>query len=143
MSEFLRFRGSSKFFLILMLPVIALYLIGHIWRMIWSDCEAKSGANISAMLQCFLKVIEIDMAYTFLIYFICIECTAFHEFASICSTIVVALSFIFTFVHSIQGNTEDKKRRKHWMLLACKLANVTLTILGFFQLFIADMYFTH
>merc|ERR1711935_1204034 len=74
-------------------------------------------------------------------YLICIECTAFHEFASICSCIVVALSFIFTWVHSINAKDENSKRRKHWLLLGCKLANVTLTILGFFQLFIADMYF--
>ena len=93
------------------------------------------------MLQCFLRVVEIDMSYTFLIYFICIECTAFHEFASICSTIVVALSFVFTWVHSWNGKDENAKRRKHWFLLGCKLANVTLTILGFFQLFIADMNF--
>lgn len=101
----------------------------------------QSGANIGALLQCYLRVVSTDMAYTFLLYFICIECTAFHEFTAICSVVVVLLSGAFTFVHSRQPADEAAMKKKHWMLLGCKLANVTLTILAFMSLFIADMYF--
>ena len=101
----------------------------------------QSGANIGAALQCFLKVVSVDMSYTFLIYFICIECTAFHEFTAICSVGVVVLAFAFTFAHSRPATDEASSKKKHWMLLACKLCNVALTVIGFFSLFSADMYF--
>ena len=41
MSEFLRFRGSSKFFLIIFMPIIFLYFLGHIIKMIMTDSETK------------------------------------------------------------------------------------------------------
>ena len=41
MSEFERFRGSSKFFLAIWMPYIFVYLFGHIWKMIKTDGEKK------------------------------------------------------------------------------------------------------
>ena len=83
------------------------------------------------------------MAYTFLIYFVLVECTAFHEFSAICASIVVGLSFVFAFAHSRPDDdvATQKKRPKFWILLICKIANVTLTIIGFITLFQSDMYF--
>ena len=81
------------------------------------------------------------MLYTYLIYYIAIECSAFHEFAAICSCVVVALTFVFTYIHAMSEETEAQRNRKHWLLLMCKVANVTCTILGFIQIFNADMYF--
>ena len=92
-------------------------------------------------MQCFLRVVSVDMAYTFLIYFILVECTAFHEFSAICSVVLVLLPFAFTFAHSRPVTNEASKSKKHWILLICKLANVVLGVLGFIQLFSADMYF--
>lgn len=81
------------------------------------------------------------MSYTFLIYFVCVECTAFHEFTAICSLVAVLLAFAFTWAHSRPDGDEAAKKKKHYILLACKLANVILTLIGFFSLFNADMYF--
>ena len=41
MSEFNRLRGSSKFFLVLFMPVLIIYLLGHIARFILTDSETK------------------------------------------------------------------------------------------------------
>ena len=44
-------------------------------------------------------------------------------------------------MHARQPQDEAEMKKKHWMLLGCKVANVTLTILAFMSLFISDMYF--
>ena len=41
MSEFERFRGSSKFFLIIFMPIVILYLLGHLAKLIMTDSETK------------------------------------------------------------------------------------------------------
>ena len=40
-SEFDRYRGSSKFFIIIVAPVIIIYFMGHVVRMFMTDGETK------------------------------------------------------------------------------------------------------
>ena len=70
--------------------------------------------------------------------------TAFHVFAAICSTILVANAFALTWAHTLVPLEEndpsyqrdfDKAKK---MKLLFKFVNVVLTILGFMQIFIAD-----
>ena len=132
MSEFLRFRGSSKFFLIIFMPIIFLYFLGHIIKMIMTDSETKKIANVHDKLLAFMRIIEIDLSFTFLIYFICIEMTAFHEFTAICSIALVCLTFLLCLAHMLPESTEGQKTGKRFFKLVCKIANVSLCILGFF-----------
>ena len=46
MTEFERYRGSSKFFLIMWMPIIIIYFLGHIIKMIMTDGETKVSANV-------------------------------------------------------------------------------------------------
>ena len=88
-----------------------------------------------------MKVIEIDLLYTYTVYFICIECTSFYEFLAICSTILVIFTFFFAFAHSMNATTEAEVNRKRYILLLCKIVNVTLTIIAFVCLFISEFSF--
>ena len=46
-SEFDRYRGSSKFFIIVISPIIFIYFLGHVVRMFMTDGETK----VSLILQ--------------------------------------------------------------------------------------------
>ena len=55
MSEFLRFRGSSKFFLIMMFPIMLLFFVGNLFRLAWTDYEMKVSqilTTITTKLNC-------------------------------------------------------------------------------------------
>ena len=45
-SEFERHRGSSKFFICIITPVIIIYFLGHVIRMFMTDGETKVSNNI-------------------------------------------------------------------------------------------------
>lgn len=53
-SEFNRYRGSSKTFLILCMPVVILFLVGHIIKMAMTDGGTIRMANISDKVALFL-----------------------------------------------------------------------------------------
>eukprot|EP00355_Strombidium_rassoulzadegani_P008455 CAMPEP_0168626148 /NCGR_PEP_ID=MMETSP0449_2-20121227/10455_1 /TAXON_ID=1082188 /ORGANISM="Strombidium rassoulzadegani, Strain ras09" /LENGTH=113 /DNA_ID=CAMNT_0008668079 /DNA_START=89 /DNA_END=427 /DNA_ORIENTATION=+ len=105
-----------------------------------SDGESKV-ANIHSVFLCFMRVVEIEMSFSFLIYFIQVEMTSYHEFSFIFSCVLVGLTFVFTFAHSLPEKTDAQKNRKLFLKLVCKITNVALTVLGFFQIFISDLYF--
>ena len=81
------------------------------------------------------------MSFPYLIYFVAIEMTAFHVFAAICCTILVANTFALTYAHTITPEPnptgendpsyerENAKAKK--LKLLFKLVNVVCTILGF------------
>ena len=76
------------------------------------------------------------MAFPFLIYFIAIEMTAFHVFAAICSSILVANTFALTYAHTITPEEGDPSYQRDFdkakkLKLLFKLVNVVCTILGF------------
>ena len=89
-------------------------------------------------LLLFMRIVEIDMSFSYLIYFICIEYTAFHEFTFICSVCLFVVTFLLAFAHMLPETTDGLKTTKRFFVLLCKTANVALTILGFFQIFISD-----
>ena len=88
-----------------------------------------------------MKVIEIDMSYSYLIYFVAIEMTAYHEFAAICSVCLWVVTGWLIYWH-MQDETitkEDqngkkvlKNENKRRGLILGKFANCVLTILAFF-----------
>ena len=80
------------------------------------------------------------MSFTYLMYFIQIMMTSFHEFSVICTIGVLAVTFMLTFAHSLPEKTDAQQNRKLFLKIVCKIANVALTVLAFFQLFISDFY---
>lgn len=92
-------------------------------------------------LYCYMRVIEYDMSFPYLIYFINIELTAFHALAGVCSVCIVVNTFLLTFAHCMAVDTEEKKSKQSGALIVCKLANVVLTVLAFLQIFYADLHF--
>ena len=79
-----------------------------------------------------MRVVEIDMSFSYLIYFICIEMTSFHEFTAICGVVLVVLTFMLTIAYILPENTEGQKTGKRFFKFVCKIGNVALTVLGFF-----------
>ena len=59
-------------------------------------------------LLAFLRVIEIDMAFPFLIYFIMIEMIALHEFGVICGIILVINSFMLSFANMLPNDKDGR-----------------------------------
>ena len=88
-----------------------------------------------------MRVIEIDMSFPYLIYFVAIEMTSFHEFMSICGVCLIVNNFLMIVGHMLPDNTEGQKTAKRFIIIICKLANVVLTILAFFQILISDLSF--
>jgi hypothetical protein len=138
-TEFERYRGWSKTFMIIMIPVLFLYFLGHAIKLIKTESETKPGPNMNERLLAFMKVIEIDMAYPLLIYFIMIEMTAFHEFAFFTSLVLVANCFLLPLFTMLPNNEEGKRPdMKKFIILILKMVNVALVVLGFVQIFISD-----
>ena len=88
-----------------------------------------------------MKVIEYDMSYSYLIYFVAVEMTAFHEFAAICSVCLWVTTVWLIYWHmqdetitkeDKNGVKESKNEKKRFSLILGKIANVAITILGFF-----------
>jgi len=88
-----------------------------------------------------MRIIEIDFSFSYLIYFVAIELTSFHEFMTICSIILFCFTFLLIIAHMLPDDTEGKKTAKRLLIFICKLANVVLTILAFIQIFISDWSF--
>ena len=97
-----------------------------------------------------MKVIEFDMSYSYLIYFICVEMTAFHEFAAICCICLWVVTVWLVYWHMQEetiitdnknGSKEAKNDKKRLALIIGKFANVALTVLAFFQILISDLGF--
>lgn len=139
-TEFERYRGWSKTFMIFMIPILFMYFLGHAFRLVKTESETKPGPNMNDKLLSFLKVIEIDMAYPLLMYFIMIEMTAFHEFAFFTSMVLVANTFILSVMTMLPNDPVTKKRTtlKRFWIIICKLTNVVLVVLAFIQIFISD-----
>jgi hypothetical protein len=144
-SEFRRYRGSSKAFLILCMPVVILFLVGHIIKMTMTDGGTVRMANISDKLALFLQVVEKELSFTYLMYFIAIELCSFHEFTTVCSACLIALTFLLCFayalpdsLHTRNGIINNVKKRK--IMLALKTANVCLTVFAFLVIFASDMH---
>ena len=98
---------------------------------------------MNARLLAFMRVIEIDMAFPLLIYFIMIEMTAFHEFAFFTSIVLVINCFLLSLIVSLPneiGDEGDKRKNttKHFFKVVCKVLNVALTVFAFIQIFISD-----
>ena len=85
-----------------------------------------------------MRVIEIDLSFPYLIYFIAIEMTSFHEFMAICSVVLQVVSWILIFAHFLPESSEKMNTGKKFIVLVSKIAVVVLTILGFVQIFISD-----
>ena len=78
-----------------------------------------------------MRIIEIDMAFPYLIYFIAIETISYHELMSICGIVLVVNTFLLIMGHMLPDNTPEKEQVKKFWIFVCKLGNVVLTILAF------------
>ena len=79
-----------------------------------------------------MRVVEIDLSFTFLIYFIAIQMSSFHEFMAICSVVVCLLPYLLTIAHCLPEGTEGQKNGKRFFKVVLKIANVACTVLAFF-----------
>ena len=85
-----------------------------------------------------MRVVEIDLSFPYLIYFIAIEMTSFHEFMAICSIVLQVISWILILGHFLPESSEAMKNGKKFLILVSKIGVVTCTILAFIQIFISD-----
>lgn len=89
-------------------------------------------AHIPAFLAIYKKVVETDMLYPLLVYFIAISLGTMYEFLFIMGFLLVAVTFLLTVAHFKKN---DKLRK------VAKIANVALTVTGFINIFATDLYF--
>ena len=67
--------------------------------------------------------------------------TSYHEFAVFMTAGLLAVTVLLTLAHAMPSKTDAEKKRKLFMTLVCKIANVGITVLSFFQLFVSDFHF--
>ena len=84
-------------------------------------------------LEAYKRIFEVDMLYSFLVYFMAISLGTMYEFLCIFGIILIGDSILLTVAHL-------KDNRK--LRIIGKIANVSLTIIGFLNIFINDMYFS-
>ena len=89
-----------------------------------------------------MRVIEIDMSFPFLMYFIQIEMSSFRIFSFILSCALVVTAFGLTVAHCLPEESEKEKKFKLFLKLVFKIVNVSCTMLSFFHLIIvSDFHF--
>ena len=62
--------------------------------------------NINDKLAAFMRVVEIDMCYSYLMYFILITMSSFHEVPAILSFVLVIDTFLLTHAHCMPELTQ-------------------------------------
>jgi len=77
-------------------------------------------------LETFKRVFETELFYSYLIYYVAIAMGAMFEFLFICSFCLVLVTALLTWAHYKQN---EKLR------LVGKVANATLTIIAFINIF--------
>ena len=85
-----------------------------------------------AFLVIYKRVVETDMLFPLLVYFIAISLGTMYEFLFIMGFLLVCVTFLLTIAHF----KKNEKLRK-----IAKMANVTLTVIGFINIFASDFYF--
>ena len=88
--------------------------------------------NIPKFLVIFKRVVEVDMIYTYFVYFLAVALGAMYEFLFIVSIVSIAVTFILT-IGYLKNN--DK------LVKAGKIANVAVTVVAFINLFANDLNF--
>ena len=108
---------------------------------------------MSSLVLCFMRVVENDMSFSYLIYFTAISMVSFRAFMCICGVVLIINTFALTYAHSIAPADKDKQAeepRANWtpqmrkhknLLLACKFTNVALTIIAFLSIFVSKLSF--
>ena len=82
-------------------------------------------------LAIFKRVVEIDMSYSYLVFFMAIALGTMYEFLFIIGCGIVAATFILTLAHM----------KDSWILrIIGKFLNVGLTITAFVNIFASDIY---
>merc|ERR1711908_236638 len=135
-SEFNRFRGSSKYYLVLHFLNMTIYNFGVVLQMFKTEHGIKKMGNIPAFLACFMKVCEREMLFTFLMHFICILTVSFHIFGALISTITAGLPYALVLTYMMPDGDSRKNR-----LLIFEGINVAIVFCNFMMLFASDMYF--
>ncbi|CDW79325.1 UNKNOWN [Stylonychia lemnae] len=133
MSEFDRFRGSSKAFIVFMLFIFLLYAAIIMIRMIKVKGDKNKIPVMPAFFEAYKRVFEVDMMYSFLVYFMAISLGTMYEFLCIFGIVLIGISVLLTIAH-----LKDHRKLK----LIAKIANFSLTVIGFLNIFINDMYFS-
>eukprot|EP00347_Sterkiella_histriomuscorum_P003498 403364069 len=133
MSEFDRFRGSSKAFLVCMLFLQMFYAAIMIIRMLKTKGDLSKTPVMPPILEAYKRIFETDMLYSFLVYFMAISLGTMYEFLFIFGFVLIGFSFLLTIAHI-------KNNRK--LRIVGKIGNVALTIIAFINIFANDMYFS-
>ena len=82
-------------------------------------------------LAIFKRVVEIDMSYSYLVFFIAVSLGTMFEFLFVISVFLVATTFVLTIAHI----------RESWLLrIIGKFLNVGFTITAFVNIFASDIF---
>lgn len=82
-------------------------------------------------LAIFKRVVEIDMAYSYLVFYMAISLGTMFEFLFIIGVGIVATTFLLTVAHF----------KNNWIMrLIGKFMNIAFTITAFINIFASDIY---
>ena len=98
-------------------------------------------ASVHDKLLLFMRVVEIDMCFPFLVYFMAIEMSCFHEITSLVGTVLAVNTFLLCIAHAMDASNDAAKAKKTKLVAFAKLINVVCTIYGFLTILISDQSF--
>ena len=86
------------------------------------------------MMDTFMHVFETELMYSYLIFFVAIAIGAMYEFLFIAAFCLLLVTGLLTYAHMKQD--EDSRLK-----LIGKVANVSLTIVAFIDIFACQLYY--
>ena len=84
-------------------------------------------------METFKRVFEIELFYSYLIFYVAIAMGAMYEFLFIVAFVLTLLTGVLTYAHY---KNNEKLR------LVAKVANVSLTVVAFINIFACDLYYS-
>ena len=84
-------------------------------------------------METFKRVFETELFYSYLIFYVAIAMGAMFEFLFIVAFVLTLLTGVLTYAHY---KNNEKLR------LVAKVANVSLTIVAFINIFACDLYYS-
>ena len=128
-----QFKNSSVAFLSILFLTFLAYTGSRIVRNMRTDYGHKKSDNVPVILLHIIKVVEQDMAPSFLIYGVAITFGAFFAILAILGYVLVAV-MIGLFIGYWKQN--------YRIIQICRILNVVLTLLCFFALFADNLIFS-
>ena len=84
-------------------------------------------------METFKRVFETELFYSYLIFYVAIAMGAMYEFLFIVAFVLTLLTGVLTYAHY---KNNEKLR------LVAKVANVSLTVVAFINIFACDLYYS-